>query len=212
MQVNKKWESDNILPWTHEATRRIPMALILPGPLTSSSKGSLSDFRGVDNCRCGFATRSSSMSGTAGVAGTSSWCSRSITLRYIVVLKEFREQGDYLSGMAARITVRRSCPSISCTFGSIVRSNPQEHGLRRPTWTRESLVETMARKTGRAHPRGDHEPSLGVDPCAPGQSASAREMPVVSRRKTRRINSLDRLIATCPPAKSPSTKTRWIST
>ncbi len=30
----------------------------------------------------------------------------------------------------------------------IVRSNPQEHFCRRPTWTRELLVATMLRKTG----------------------------------------------------------------
>jgi transposase len=30
----------------------------------------------------------------------------------------------------------------------VVRSNPEAHGWRRPTWTREMLVETMRKKTG----------------------------------------------------------------
>ena len=35
----------------------------------------------------------------------------------------------------------------------VVKSNPQEHGWKRPTWTREMLVETMRQKTGvRIHP------------------------------------------------------------
>src|SRR5215204_1284371 len=33
-------------------------------------------------------------------------------------------------------------------LNDIVRSNPQNHGWRRPTWTRELLIETMVRKTG----------------------------------------------------------------
>ena len=31
---------------------------------------------------------------------------------------------------------------------TVVRSRPQDHGWRRPTWTRELLIETMVRKTG----------------------------------------------------------------
>ena len=34
------------------------------------------------------------------------------------------------------------------TLWEVVSSSPLEHGWRRPTWTREMLVETMAEKTG----------------------------------------------------------------
>ena len=33
-------------------------------------------------------------------------------------------------------------------LNQVVRSSPQDHGWRRPTWTRELLVATMVRKTG----------------------------------------------------------------
>ena len=34
------------------------------------------------------------------------------------------------------------------TLYDLVASSPQDHGWKRPTWTRESLVETMRKKTG----------------------------------------------------------------
>lgn len=34
------------------------------------------------------------------------------------------------------------------TLDQVVRSSPLDHGWRRPTWTREMLVETMVRKIG----------------------------------------------------------------
>jgi transposase len=34
------------------------------------------------------------------------------------------------------------------TLYRVVRVSPQEHGWRRPTWTRELLVETLIRRTG----------------------------------------------------------------
>ena len=80
----------------------------------------------------------------------------------------------------------------------IVRSRPQAHGWRRPTWTREMLVETLRRRTGvRVHVatmsralarirarRGRPRPTVGC-PWAPG-------------RKTRRLNALRRLVEALP--------------
>jgi hypothetical protein len=52
--------------------------------------------------------------------------------------------------------VRNSCTDSDDFLGlldRVVRSNAQEHGWRRPTWTREMLVATMRERTGiRIHP------------------------------------------------------------
>jgi transposase len=80
----------------------------------------------------------------------------------------------------------------------VVRATPQQYGWRRPTWTRELLVETMVRETGiRVHVttmsralalvkarRGRPRPSVG---CPWGKAA-----------KTRRLNAIAHLLATLP--------------
>jgi transposase len=80
----------------------------------------------------------------------------------------------------------------------VVRSSPQDHGWRRPTWTRELLVETLHRRTGwRVHVatlsralaqirarRGRPRPTVG---CPWSKSA-----------KTRRLNRLRHLVETLP--------------
>jgi transposase len=80
----------------------------------------------------------------------------------------------------------------------VVRGTPKDYGWRRPTWTRELLVETLARRTGvRVHPatlsralarikarRGRPRPTVG---CPWPQAA-----------KTRRLHRLARLLATLP--------------
>ena len=80
----------------------------------------------------------------------------------------------------------------------VVRANPQAYGWRRPTWTRELLIETLVRETGiRVHVttmsralalvkarRGRPRPTVG---CPWGKAA-----------KTRRLNAIHRLLATLP--------------
>lgn len=81
---------------------------------------------------------------------------------------------------------------------TVVRATPQDYGWRRPTWTRELLVKTMARKTGvRVHVttmsralarikarRGTPRPRVGC----PWHPAA----------KTRRLNRIRQLIAALP--------------
>jgi transposase len=80
----------------------------------------------------------------------------------------------------------------------VVRSNPQEHGWRRPTWTRETLVETMVRKTGvRIHVATMSRALARIRArrANPRPRVQCPWFPVV---KTRRINALRRLIAALP--------------
>jgi transposase len=85
------------------------------------------------------------------------------------------------------------------TLYEVVRSDPTDHGWRRPTWTRELLRETLRQKTGvRIHVatmsvalrrigarRGRPKPTVGC-PWSP-------------RAKTRRLRAIHDLVAQLPP-------------
>lgn len=65
------------------------------------------------------------------------------------VAKRFREHGE--AGLVDRREEngqRKLDERYLATLYDVVESYSQEHGWRRPTWTRETLVETLVRKTG----------------------------------------------------------------
>src|SRR6476661_8819510 len=65
------------------------------------------------------------------------------------VVNRFRERGEAAlwDGREDNGVEKLSQDFLGC-LDRVVRSNAQEHGWRRPTWTREMLVATMLRKTG----------------------------------------------------------------
>ena len=80
----------------------------------------------------------------------------------------------------------------------VVKSHPQEHGWKRPTWTREMLVETLRQKTG-----------IGIHPATMSRALKwirarrGRPRPVVrcpwsKWARSRRINAIRRLVKTLP--------------
>ena len=85
------------------------------------------------------------------------------------------------------------------TLYEVVRSDPTDHGWRRPTWTRALLREVLRRKTGvRIHVatlsvalrrigarRGRPKPTVGCPWSAPA--------------KARRLRAIERLVAQLPP-------------
>ena len=80
----------------------------------------------------------------------------------------------------------------------IVRSNPQEHGWRRPTWTRETLAETMRLKTGvRIHPATMSRALARIKARRANPRPRVR-CPWHPAAKTRRINVLRRLVENLP--------------
>ena len=81
----------------------------------------------------------------------------------------------------------------------VVRSNPQEHGWRRPTWTREILVETMVRKTGVRIHVATMSRALALIRARRANPRPRVKCPWFPAVKTRRINALHRLIAALPP-------------
>jgi transposase len=80
----------------------------------------------------------------------------------------------------------------------VVRSNPQEHGWRRPTWTREMLVETMVGKTGVRIHVATMSRALALIRARRANPRPRVKCPWFPAVKTRRINELRRLIETLP--------------
>ena len=80
----------------------------------------------------------------------------------------------------------------------LVRSRPTDHGWRRPTWTRELLVETMARKTGiRIHVTTMSRALARIE-ARRGKPRPRVDCPWRAAAKTRRWNALRRLVGTLP--------------
>jgi transposase len=84
----------------------------------------------------------------------------------------------------------------------VVRSNPQEHGWRRPTWTREILVATMLRKTGVRIHVATMSRALALIRARRANPRPRVTCPWFPAVKTRRLNALQRLIATLPPGET----------
>lgn len=80
----------------------------------------------------------------------------------------------------------------------IVGRTPADYGWRRPTWTRELLIETMVRLTGvRIHP-STMSRGLAQIKARRGRPKATVGCPWSKSAKTRRLNELQRLVATLP--------------
>ncbi len=86
---------------------------------------------------------------------------------------------------------------LQCLDG-VVRQMPQDFGWRRSTWTRELLVETMVRQTGVRVHVGTMSRALAAIKARRGRPRPRVECPWAKAAKTRRLNDLQRLIATLP--------------
>lgn len=80
----------------------------------------------------------------------------------------------------------------------VVRSSPQDHGWRRPTWTRETLVETMVRKTGVRVHVATMSRALALIRARRGRPRPRVGCPWHPAAKTRRLNKIAHLLATLP--------------
>jgi transposase len=115
------------------------------------------------------------------------------------VVKRFRERGEAsLWDGREDNGFRKLSDDFLGLLDRVVRSNAQEHGWRRPTWTREMLVATMRERTGiRIHPATMSRALAKI------RARRANPRPRVAcpwhpAAKTRRINVLRRLIDTLP--------------
>lgn len=80
----------------------------------------------------------------------------------------------------------------------IVARTPTDYGWRRPTWTRELLIETMVRLTGIRIHTSTMSRALAQIKARRGRPKATVGCPWSKWAKTRRLNALQRLIATLP--------------
>jgi transposase len=80
----------------------------------------------------------------------------------------------------------------------VVRSSPQRHGWRRPTWTRELLVETLARKTGVRVHTATMSRALALIHARRGRPRPTVRCPWAAGAKARRMGEIHCLLATLP--------------
>jgi transposase len=80
----------------------------------------------------------------------------------------------------------------------VVRKTPQDFGWKRPTWTRELLIEVMVRSTGVRVHVGTMSRALAAIQARRGRPRPRVACPWAKAKKTRRLNELKRLSATLP--------------
>jgi transposase len=115
------------------------------------------------------------------------------------VAKRFRERGE-----AALWDGREDngAGKLSEAFlgmlNDVVRSTPLDHGWRRPTWTRELLIETMVRKTGVRIHTTTMSRALALIKARRGKPRPTVRCPWHPAAKTRRLNKIAQLVASLP--------------
>jgi len=80
----------------------------------------------------------------------------------------------------------------------VVRSSPDQHGWRRPTWTREMLVETLRHQTGQRIHVATMSRALALVQARRGRPRPVVRCPWSPWAKTRRLNAIHGLIASLP--------------
>ncbi len=115
------------------------------------------------------------------------------------VAKRFREQGELglLDGRRHN-GPKKVTESFLTTLDRLVRDSPQNHGHRRPTWTRESLRLTLLQK---GHPKvhvATLSRALALIRARRGRPRPTVGCPWPRRRKNRRLNKIRQLLMTLP--------------
>jgi transposase len=80
----------------------------------------------------------------------------------------------------------------------VVRGTPQQYGWRRPTWTRELLIETLVRQTGVRIHVTTMSRALALVQARRGRARPTVACPWAKAAKTRRLNAIQNLLATLP--------------
>jgi transposase len=115
------------------------------------------------------------------------------------VARRFREIGEESLWDGRE---NNGAPKLSDAYlgilNEVVRSSPLDHGWRRPTWTRELLIETMVRKTGVRIHVGTMSRALAFIQARRGKPRPRVECPWHPAVKTRRLNKIARLVASLP--------------
>jgi transposase len=115
------------------------------------------------------------------------------------VAQRFREQGEWglLDGREDNGSAKLDERYLDALY-RVVRSSPQQHGWRRPTWTRELLVETLARQTGVRIHVATMSRALALIQARRGRPRPTVRCPWSAAAKTRRLGEIRQLLATLP--------------
>jgi transposase len=115
------------------------------------------------------------------------------------VARRFREAGEWglLDGREDNGTAKLDERYLDALY-RLVRSSPQRHGWRRPTWTRELLVETLARQTGVRVHVATLSRALALIHARRGRPRPTVGCPWSAAAKTRRLDEVRQLVATLP--------------
>ena len=115
------------------------------------------------------------------------------------VAKRFRELGEagLLDGREDNGQVKLDERFLG-RLDKMVRSTPQKYGWPRPTWTRELLVETLARETGvRIHP-ATMSRALALIKARRGRPRPTVSCPWPEKKKKRRLGAIRQLLGGLP--------------
>ena len=115
------------------------------------------------------------------------------------VAKRFREHGE--TGLIDRREEngeRKLDEKYVATLYDIVAGSAQDYGWRRPTWTREMLVETMVRKTGVRIHVSTMSTALKMISARQGRPKPTVGCPWSKTAKNKRLRELRRLVETLP--------------
>jgi transposase len=115
------------------------------------------------------------------------------------VARRFREHGEWglLDGREDNGTAKLDEHYLA-TLYTLVRSSPQRHGWRRPTWTRELLVVTLTRTTGSRVHVATMSRALALIHARRGRPRPTVRCPWSPVAKARRLSALRHLLATLP--------------
>jgi transposase len=115
------------------------------------------------------------------------------------VARRFREHGEWglLDGREDNGSAKLDERYLAALY-RVVRSSPRRHGWRRPTWTRELLVETLTRKTGVRVHAATMSRALALIHARRGRPRPTVRCPWSAGAKARRLGAIRRLLATLP--------------
>ncbi len=115
------------------------------------------------------------------------------------VAKRFREHGEWglMDGREDNATGKLEERYLA-TLYQVVRSSPQQHGWRRPTWTREMLVETLAQQTSVRIHVATMSRALALVKARRGRPRPTVRCPWSPTAKAGRLQAIRRVLASLP--------------
>ena len=115
------------------------------------------------------------------------------------VAKRFRAQGEagLLDGREDNGELKLDERYLDILY-RVVRSSPKKHGWRRPTWTRELLVATLARRTGVRVHVATMSRALALIRARRGRPRPTVRCPWPAAAKKRRLQEIRLLLGTLP--------------